>query len=120
MSPFTFRIIQGLIILVLVIILGTGVILFLKYDSGIEVSDAHIEATMLRLQGSAFVYHGRLGYFDGVCSDIGLPKDYVCRETEKSFIIYAQLSDGTWYCVDSTNFKGKEVLVGTHNSSCPQ
>ncbi len=120
MSPFTFRLIQSLIILVIVVLLGTGVVFFLRYDSGIEVGDAQIQATLLRLQSSAFVYHGRLGYFDGVCSDIGLPKNYVCRETEKSFIIYVQLSDGSWYCADSTNYIGREVSVGTNNSSCPQ
>ena len=118
MTPFVFRLIQIVLIFIILALVGLGVLFYLRYESAVNLNNTEVEAKMLRLQSSAKVYYGRLGYYDGVCKDIGLPTGYTCRDSATTFVIYTKLSDESWYCADSDNYIGSVPVIFSHQKWC--
>lgn len=69
-------------------------------------TDANVKANAERLKASAQVYYSRLQFYDGVCKDIGVPRNFSCAESAKAYALSGRLSDGKHYCVDSSGFDG--------------
>lgn len=82
-------------------------IVFLLVSQDLSLSDETKYAELQRLHASAGVYHTRLGFFDGVCEDIGATKPFVCNETEGAFAIAVSMKNGDMHCADSTGFIGE-------------
>lgn len=61
-----------------------------------DVLQTKVKATV----ASAMIQGGRMGSYDGVCRDISVVAPVACKETEKSFMIYAPMSNGTYFCED--------------------
>ncbi len=61
-----------------------------------DVLQTKVKATV----ASAMIQGGRMGSYDGVCKDISVVAPVACKETEKSFMIYAPMSNGTYFCED--------------------
>lgn len=80
-----------------------GVLTFVDTDKG---SDAAVQANAERLKASAQVYYSRLQFYEGVCKDIGLPRNFSCAESESAYALSGRLTSGKYYCVDSSGFDG--------------
>lgn len=118
MNTITFRLVQIFIVLVILAIAVVGILAFFHYNSAAQVDSARVDVVMLRLQSSAKVYYGRLGYYDGVCKDIGLPEGYACRDSATTFVIYAKLPDDTYYCADSDGYLGNVPVIWSYQKWC--
>lgn len=117
-SRGTFRILQIILLLVVLGLVGLVTLFLLNNVSSNPLKDTSYEANTLRLQTSAFAYNRRLMEYTGVCSDIGVPEQYVCKENISQFVIYTQLSTGLFYCTDSSGFIGEVSAVSTESISC--
>lgn len=107
MNQTTFNIMQSL--LFLVVLAGVVFAIFFYFGQGNVTKDAvdvERKAELTRLQTSAGAYYSRLRFFDGVCQDIGVPTPFTCNETSDAYAIDIQLTNGTFYCADSTGFRG--------------
>lgn len=80
-----------------------GVLTFVDTSKG---SDANVQANAERLRASAQVYYSRLQFYEGVCEDIGTPRNFTCVETDTAYALSARLTSGKHYCVDSSGFSG--------------
>ena len=106
------------LVLVLVVIgaVGFGLWYLLSKDlGGPEVDQL---AVMKRLQASAQVYHSRLWSYDGICSDIGVPPEMTCEESDDAYVIQIVLDDGAYYCIDSTGFIGPRPTAKASMYAC--
>ena len=114
-SPAIFRIVQMVIVLGVITILGTIGYFLLTTDADVRVSDTVREAEMRRMQATARAYFARLEYFDGVCGVVRDSHDpSVCNESVSGYAISTALKNGSYYCVDSTDFAGMtEMPLGT-------
>jgi hypothetical protein len=61
-----------------------------------EVLQGKVKATV----ASAMIQGGRMGSYDGVCRDISVIAPVACKELKNSFMIYAPMSNGTYFCED--------------------
>ncbi len=79
-------------------------------------SDTVLQTKVKATAASAIIYGSRMGGYDGVCHDITVVAPVVCRQTPGAvFIIYAPLSDGTYFCEDKSEnavFVPKKPLEG--------
>ena len=114
----TFVLINTLIIFA--VIVGVAVVGWWLLNTNIDTTEAEIEARFIRLEASAFVYQNRLGFYEGVCNDIGVASDLRCNETEQSFAIEATLPRGGYYCLDSTGFMSKTKISKGVGTVCRQ
>ena len=73
---------------------------------GLNFSDFLMQQKVAATAASANMYGGRMGSYEGVCSDITIVDPIQCAETPETFAIFAPLSDGQYYCSDSTSFTG--------------
>lgn len=115
----TFYLLQVILFLLVVGIVGAALWYFLKSDVP-EVSDVSKEAQISRLEKSAQSYHSKLFFYTGVCSDIGVPDGFSCKESDDTFVVETKLSDGDFYCADSTGFIGRTEVSHGGNISCRQ
>jgi len=106
-SPMVFVGINVLVLLLVIFIITVLGWLILNSDGA--TNDAKIKADFVRLEASSQIYYSRLGFYNGVCSDIGLSKDYTCHDSENAFAVEANSSPGRFYCFDSTGFSGKTL-----------
>jgi len=98
-------ILQILIIIVIsAVVLGAG---WMLLNLDIDTSEAEQKAQLSRLQASAQLYHSRLQYFEGVCSDIGVPSNWRCNSNTTAYAIEFDLGMGRFYCLDSGGFLGE-------------
>jgi hypothetical protein len=105
MHRSTFIAINIVVAAVLVGVVAVGI--WLVMGVNVDTSPAASEVKLVRLQASAQVYHSRLRYYSGVCDDIGVPRNFRCREAERSYAIEAPVPGGGYLCIDSTGFSGK-------------
>ena len=82
---------------------------FLTFQTsgGSVLNDDLIKSKVESTVASARIQGGRMGGYDGVCKDISVVDPVLCSGTPSAFAIYAPLSGGTFYCSDSTGFKGE-------------
>jgi hypothetical protein len=69
-------------------------------DETLGFSDSVLQTKVKATVASAMIQGGRMGGYDGVCKDITVVAPVSCRQTQSGFVIYAPLSDGTYFCED--------------------
>jgi hypothetical protein len=72
----------------------------LKQDETLGFSDSVLQTKVKATVASAMIQGGRMGGYEGVCKDITLVAPVSCRQTQNGFVIYAPMSDGTYFCED--------------------
>ena len=82
------------------------------------MEDQQIQGEMIRLQGSAKLYHRRLETFQGVCRDIGVPSQYDCNEDGQAFAISVENVQGLFYCIDNSGHFGEQILPIRNSVAC--
>lgn len=71
----------------------------------LSAGDAILKGTLDNIQNSAARYGVRMLGYEGVCESIGIDRAvYNCVENADAYAIEAPLSDGRFYCIDSTDF----------------
>ena len=117
----TFYILQALIFLVVVGIAALAIFYF--FGSGNvnnDGADAANKAKIERLRASAGIYFDRLQFYDGVCSDIGVPGGFECNNNEQAYAVSVRLNSGGFYCADSTGFVGRNNNALRGDIQCSQ
>lgn len=71
-----------------------------RRGEGLSLGDEVLQTKVKATVASAMMQGGRMGSYDGVCKDISVVVPVACKETEKSFMIYAPMSNGTYFCED--------------------
>lgn len=104
-----------LAIIIVVAVLGVGWFLL---SLNTDTTEAQTKASLIRLEASAKVYYGRLGYYEGVCTDIGVPATYRCHESNAAYAIEAPLKDGKYLCLDSAGFTGRTLISKGEGTAC--
>lgn len=105
-NRLVFYISQLVLFLLILGVVGGALWYFLKSDVP-EVTDVNKEAQISRLDKSAQSYYSKLLFYTGVCADIGVPDGFRCNESDEAFVVETRLSDGRFYCADSTGFIGR-------------
>lgn len=82
------------------------------------VHDTNTQAVLKRLETSASSYHRRLDSYEAMCGDIGVPEGFYCTETGSDFSIETTLTDGSYYCTDSTGYFGPNSGSVQGRSAC--
>lgn len=101
-NRLTLRVIEA----VLIVTIASGALLVGWWLLSINTDTTATEqkAHMTRMKASAEVYYSRLGYYEAVCSDIGVPVGYDCHDSEITFAIEVPAGQGRYLCVDSQGF----------------
>jgi len=94
-------------IAVIVIVAAVGLLVWWLFGKDLAINDTQLRANLIRMQASAETYYSRLQFYDGMCSDIGIPPNFTCNETTDSFAIETRLSTGRYLCVDNSGFLGE-------------
>lgn len=102
---YSLLLIQILLAIFIVSLVGVFIWWLLGRES--DVDSVALRVHMLRMQASTETYYARLQFYDGVCSDIGVNKDFKCNESTNAFAIETRLSSGRFLCLDSTGFLGE-------------
>ena len=90
-------------------------------DSELSAEDVVTQANLASMQRSANRYRSRMLDYGGVCRSIGIDRaKYTCTESRDAYAIEGQLSDGRYYCVDSTGFAGVQARSRDGNTACAQ
>lgn len=119
--PTVFYTAQILVLVGAVIVVAA--ISYFVFLSNVEegVSDSTIKADIVRMQANAEIYYARVQFYDGVCQAIGADRSRNCNESGTAFAIESRLSNGSYYCADST---GKFPVVQSESkgdsTSCIQ
>lgn len=71
-----------------------------RNDETLGFSDGVLQTKVKATVASAMIQGGRMGGYEGVCSDITVVAPVYCRQTQSGFVIFAPMSDGTYYCED--------------------
>ena len=101
-SKTTYFVTVSIVTVGIVAVVGAGFFFLLHLSP--SVSDETRFAQINRLNASARVYYGRVAFYTGVCSDIGVVEPYRCTESEESYALEVPLINGGYYCADSTGF----------------
>lgn len=75
-------------------------------EEGFNFSDFLLQSKVEATAASANVSGGRMGSYDGACDDIIVVAPIECLDTPKTFSVFAPMSNGAYYCVDSNEFSG--------------
>jgi hypothetical protein len=75
-------------------------------EEGFNFSDFLLQSKVKATAASANVSGGRMGSYDGACDDIIVVAPVECLDTEKTFAVFAPMSTGVYYCIDSNEFSG--------------
>ncbi|MEX0912948.1 MAG: hypothetical protein WDZ56_00295 [Candidatus Paceibacterota bacterium] len=113
---FTILNIGLLVFVAIFIILFTGWIIL---NTDVNTEDAKKHAEMVRLQASAKNYYSRLQFYDGICSDIGIPVGWRCHSFEAAYAIEIGLKEGGFLCLDSSGYLGQSLQSKHTNTHCP-
>lgn len=93
--------------MILLVVAGVLAVGWFLLSTNLDQTEVQYRAEFSRLDASAVVYQSRLGSYEGLCADIGVPEKFRCTESTAAYAIEADLSRGTFYCIDSTGFGGK-------------
>lgn len=85
-----------------------------ELDFNDSILQTKVEATV----ASANVHGGRMGSYDGVCSDIIIVAPVACSATTRAYAIFAPMSNGTYFCVDKSGFRGLISARPTTAGAC--
>lgn len=101
-SEIAFRLIQGLVIVVIAGLLFVGGYLFFGAVPEFETEAIETKVVLERFQATADIYQARRGSYDGVCADLLLPANIACNGTDSAYALETRLSDRSLVCADST------------------
>lgn len=104
--PAVFYGFQVVAIAAILIVAGTAAYFFLNTGADDVAVDAKRQAEILQLSTRAGTYFARLQYYQGVCSAIGADATHRCHESDTAYAVETRLTDGSYYCADSTGFRG--------------
>lgn len=116
--PKVFYALQFIVIALILGLVGVLGYFLLESDADKAAADAVRHAEILQLQTRADIYFARLQYYDGVCSAIGADAAHRCHESETAFAVETRLSDGSYYCADSTGFRGTTMDSKGEATAC--
>lgn len=116
-KPITF---YTFTILILAIVLAGIFYLIKNYDPKTSINDTERKLQIELLSKRAETYYSRLQYYTGVCKDIGVSTNFKCHDSETSYAIEAQLSNNSFYCVDSEDFLGVTKYSKRTATRCPK
>ncbi len=105
-------------ILVIAVVAVVVLISWFLLNSNLSTEEAESKAVLLRLKASAELYHSRVGFYTGLCGDIGVPGKFSCTESDDAYAIETTLSSGSYYCLDSSGFIGKTRLSKGLGTKC--
>lgn len=115
-SRRTLRVLQMMLVALIVV----GVIFtgrwFLSLNT--DTTETQVKINLTRIEASAKVYYGRLGYYNGVCTDIGVPATYRCHASSNAYAIEVPLKDGKYLCLDSAGFSGHTLISKGEGTAC--
>jgi len=92
--------------------------LYENTEGGLTFNDFLLQSNVKGTEASARIWGSTMGSYDGVCSDIAVVDPVVCQESGTSYVIYAPLSNGTYYCLDSSGFNGVIESTSGVQESC--
>lgn len=107
-------------VVILLIIGGVLVVGWFLLTTNVDQTEIQYKAELSRLSASALVYKSRIGSYEGLCGDIGVPDKFRCAESTDAYAIEADLSAGLFYCLDSTGFMGKTRISKGMGVACRQ
>lgn len=105
-------------LMILLVVAGVLVVSWFLLTTNIDQTEVKYRAEFSRLNASAVVYQGRLGSFEGLCGDIGVPEKFRCAESATAYAIETDLGTGSFYCMDSTGFTGKTRIPKGDGTAC--
>jgi len=77
-----------------------------EQERKLSFSDSILQTKVKATVASANLFGRRMTSYGGVCSDISIVAPVECKDTETTYVIFAPLSDNSFYCVDSKGFNG--------------
>ncbi len=83
--------------------------LFSGQSPEMDLGESLVKTKVETTAASVKVYGGRLGTYDGACEDVSVVDPVICKEDGTAFVVFAPLSTGVVYCVDSTGTKGDVI-----------
>jgi hypothetical protein len=87
-------------------------------EQNLSVNDKLIQGKVESTVVSAGLFVNRMGGFDGVCNDISVVEPVRCQMTKNSFVIFAPVSIGGYYCVDSKQQRGVVETIRAGSEKC--
>ena len=87
-------------------------------NNGVDTTLVEKKAQFERLKASADLYYNRLGFYTGVCADIGITTEIKCTDSESAFALEAILAPGSFYCLDSSGFLGSTRISKGAGTIC--
>lgn len=128
MNPALFRTLMVVFVVALLsIFLAVGTLIFNTYFSTPEVTnepiswgdavvdgkgdaatfdDSVLQTKVEQTVVSANIQGGRMGSYDGVCNDVTIVAPIRCQQAQSGYAIFAPMANGSYFCVDSTEFRG--------------
>lgn len=101
-----------------VLILAAVVVGGLVLKVQLHTDDVEAEARFSRIMTSAELYYRRIGYYEGVCADVGVPSRFNCSDEEMAFAVETKLDSGEYLCGDSSGFSGLMPNSKGNSSKC--
>lgn len=95
------------VLVVIIVVSAFSIFIWWLFEKESNIGDAQLRGHLLRMQASSEIYQGRMGSFDGVCSDIGITANFNCDESTNAFAVEARLPMGGYLCMDSVGFFGE-------------
>ena len=114
----TFFVLNLLVLVAVIAIVAIAGWYFLSHN--VDTSGVEQRAQFERLSASAQLYYNRLGFYDGVCADVGLGANLRCSDSNSAYAIETTLSAGRFYCLDSTGFMGTTLISKGSGTVCRQ
>lgn len=80
-------------------------------DSGsnFNIADVFTKSKVEATAASVKLFGGRMGDYNGACEDVSVVAPVVCKSQGDSFVVFAPLVSGTFYCIDAKDFSGEVV-----------
>lgn len=119
-SPTTFYLYNVLAIAAIFTIVGVAGYFFLNTNVDNSAVDTKRMAEIAQLQTRAGTYFARVRYYDGVCKEIGARGVYPCYESETAYATGQWLTNYTFYCADSTGYRGVARALTEGETQCTQ
>lgn len=117
-SPATFYAFNVIAVICMLGIVAIAAYFFLNTDVDKTAANTARQTEVAQLQTRASTYFARLQYYDGVCASIGATGMHPCYETERAFATGLLLTDGTFYCTDSTGYRGPAQPLSEGETAC--
>ena len=106
------------VIVVLLLLAGIAGTTWFMLNFNLDTEGVQKQAEYERLKASANLYYSRLGFYDGVCSDIGIGASMRCSDSGNTFALEETVSRGSFFCMDSSGFMGNTRISKGEGTEC--